>query len=90
MDNLQKEIELKKLEIEKLKVKEGLTRTILILILTVGAGIGTLAKIIDIPNIWYEVVFVFLLVAFLTFSIYFLIIVITIRTKLKELEKWKP
>ncbi|WP_297455479.1 hypothetical protein [Persephonella sp.] len=90
MDNLQKEIELKKLEIEKLKVKEGLTRTILILILTVGAGIGTLAKIIDIPNIWYEVVFVFLLVVFLTFSIYFLIIVITIRTKLKELEKWKP
>lgn len=90
MDNLQKEIELRKLEIEKLKVKEGLARTILILILTVGAGIGTLAKIIDIPKIWYEIVFVFLLVVFLTFSTYFLIIVITIRMKLKELEKWKP
>ncbi len=78
MDNLQKEIELKKLEIEKLKIKEGLARTVLILILTVGAGIGTLAKIVNIPKIWYEVVFIFLLVVFLIFSTYFLIIVITI------------
>ncbi|WP_029521242.1 hypothetical protein [Persephonella sp. IF05-L8] len=64
MDNLQKEIEVKKLEIEKLKIKEGLARTVLILILTVGAGIGTLAKIVNIPKIWYEVVFIFLLVVF--------------------------
>lgn len=36
-----KEIELKKLEIEKLKVKEGLFRTIVLIILTAGAGFGT-------------------------------------------------
>ncbi|EDP74049.1 hypothetical protein [Hydrogenivirga sp. 128-5-R1-1] len=37
-----KDLELKKIEIEKAKVIEGLIRTIVISILTVGAGEGTL------------------------------------------------
>ena len=60
----------------------------MILILTVGAGIGALAKIIEIPKIWYEVVFIFLLIVFLIFSLYFLIMLLSIRKKLKELERW--
>ncbi len=42
MEKEQREIELKKLEIEKLKNREGLFRTLVIALLTVGAGIGTL------------------------------------------------
>ena len=45
---MEKELELKKLEIdkakvelEKLKIKEGLFRTIVLIILTAGAGFGT-------------------------------------------------
>jgi len=41
MDKDQKELEFKKLEIEKLKIKEGLFRTIILIILTSGAGFGT-------------------------------------------------
>ncbi len=41
MDKNQKELELKKLEIEKLKIKEGLFRSLIIVVLTIGAGIGT-------------------------------------------------
>ena len=41
MDKEQKELELKKIEIEKLKIKEGLFRTIVLIILTAGAGFGT-------------------------------------------------
>ncbi len=41
MEKEQKEIELKKLEIERLKIKEGLFRTLVIALLTVGAGFGT-------------------------------------------------
>ncbi len=88
MDKDQKEIELKKLEIEKLKIKEGLARTVLILVLTVGAGIGTLSKVIKIPLLWYEVVFILLLIVFVGFSLYFLVILISIRKELKEFEQW--
>ena len=41
MDKEQKELEFKKIEIEKLKIKEGLFRTIVLIILTAGAGFGT-------------------------------------------------
>ncbi|MDM7274232.1 hypothetical protein [Sulfurihydrogenibium azorense] len=37
----EKELELKKLEIEKAKVYEGILRTLVFTILTLGAGIGT-------------------------------------------------
>ncbi len=40
MDKQEKEIEIKKLEIEKLKIKEGLFRTLVLVVLTVGAGLG--------------------------------------------------
>ena len=79
-------IELKKLEIEKLKVKEGLTRTVLILILTVGAGIGTLARVINIPKYWYQIVFIGLIFILVIFSLYFLLLLISIRNKLRELK----
>ncbi len=42
MDKEQKELEIKKLKIEKLKALEGIIRTVVIAILTIGAGIGTL------------------------------------------------
>ncbi len=41
MDKEQKELELKKVEIEKLKIKEGLFRTLVLIVLTVSAGLGT-------------------------------------------------
>ncbi len=85
MDKDQKEIELKKLEIEKLKIKEGIARTILIMILTVGAGIGTLANFIEVPKLWYKGVFIGLILIFIIFSLLFLYLLFSIRKKLKEL-----
>ncbi len=40
MDKNQKELELKKLEIEKIKIKEGFLRTLAFILLTIGAGMG--------------------------------------------------
>ncbi len=84
-----KKFELAKIEIEKLKIKEGLTRTILILILTVGAGIGTISRIIEIPIYWYKLIFVGLAFILFIFSIYFLYLLIDIKITLRKLEKWK-
>jgi len=42
LDKEQKEIELKKLDIEKAKVLEGQIRDLILVILALGGGIGTL------------------------------------------------
>ncbi|WP_029522291.1 hypothetical protein [Persephonella sp. KM09-Lau-8] len=88
MDNLQKEIELKKLEIEKLKIKEGFIRTLSIILLTIGAGIGASLKIIDIPKLWYSYIIIMLGIIFLGIGLIFIIEVVRFKKKIKELDKW--
>ena len=84
MDKDQKEIELKKIELEKLKIKEGLFRTLVIIVLTVSAGIGTLnPKIIGDKldkYIYYFLIFIDVVV--LIFALW---IWLSIRKKLREL-----
>ena len=45
MDKEQKELELKKIEIEKLKVRADILRTVIIALLAIGTGIGTVLYI---------------------------------------------
>ncbi|WP_457625054.1 hypothetical protein [Persephonella sp.] len=84
MDKDQKEIELKKLEIEKLKIKEGLFRTLVIIILTASAGAGTLHfKVFGNKfNAW---LYGFLLFVIIVISILALWLWLSIRKKLKEI-----
>jgi len=84
MDKEQKELELKKIEIEKLKIKEGLFRTLVIIILTAGAGAGTLHfKVFgDKFNVF---IYGFLLIIVGVISILALWFWLLIRKKLKEL-----
>lgn len=84
MDEYQREIELKKIEIEKLKVREGLFRTLVIIILTASAGAGTLTfKIFgDKFDNW---LYIFLLFVIGLVSIFALGLWLSIRNKLKEL-----
>ena len=84
-----KNIEEKKLEIEKLKVKEGFIRTLAIILLTVGAGIGTGIKVLGIPKIWYEYVIALLGVVFFIIGTIFIFEVIDFKRKNKEIERWK-
>jgi len=89
MDREQKELELKKLEIEKLKIKEGFIRTLAIILLTIGAGIGTVLKIIGVPKSWYIGVTSILAIVFAGIVLIFIIELIKFKKKVKEIEKWK-
>ncbi len=91
MEKDQKEIELKKLEIEKLKIKEGLFRSLIVIILTVGAGFGAVlykirseifAQYINLINI---ALIIFFGVLILSLSIISYFVWRDIRKKLKEL-----
>jgi uncharacterized protein YacL len=81
----EKELELKKLEIEKLKIKEGLFRTIVLIILTVGAGFGTTLYKTYKEQIINEFVLVVLATIFVVFFFLGLSLWFSIRKKLKEL-----
>ncbi len=91
MDKNQKELELKKLEIEKLKIKEGLFRSLIIVVLTIGAGIGTVlynSKLELLIRYRVEVdtallIILGMLLLFMTTITYFMWS--NIRRKLKEL-----
>lgn len=91
MDKDQKEIELKKLEIEKLKIKESLFRTLILIVLTAGAGIGAVIYQIKFDFFMkYMDLFNFIFVIFLggltfTISIVAYFLWRNIKNKLKEL-----
>ncbi len=89
MDKEQKEIELKKLAIERAKVLEGILRTLVFGILTLGAGAGTI--IYTLYNT--KEVNLFLLSLLSTFIIVFsflaLWVYLDIKKTLKEVKKWK-
>ena len=89
MEKEQREIELKKLEIERLKVREGFIRTLAIILLTIGAGIGTGLRIINVPKGWYIGIVSLLGIAFLIIGVIFIFEIINFKRKIKEFEKWK-
>jgi len=89
MDKEQKELELKKLEIEKLKIRESFIRTLSIILLTIGAGIGTILNIINIPKSWYITIVIMLAIVFAVIGLIFIIEVGKFKRHIKELEKWK-
>ncbi len=89
MDKYQKGLEIRKLEIERAKVLEGILRTLVFSVLTLGAGAGTVlyrlynSKELDsiLLTILSTFIFVFIILAI---SIY-----LQIRRILKKVEKWK-
>ena len=87
MDKEQKELEIKKLELEKAKVLEGLLRTIAIMLLTMGAGIGTLMQKLY-PNEIKKFLLVILISLFIAFTILFIFIWIRLEKIIKELKRW--
>ena len=93
--NKDKEVELKKLEIEKAKVElekvkvlEGYFRTLAIIVLTTGAGIGTLIKMIYPGVFTKKLLLIGLLVVFFIFAFSFGFIWLKLQKKIKEMEKW--
>ena len=85
----EKELELKKLEIEKAKVLEGVLRTIVLIVLTLGAGTGTV-----LYRLYHSKEIDSLILAILsTFVIVFTILAISIYLKIKQILKgvdlWK-
>ena len=87
MDKEQKELEIKKLELEKAKVLEGLLRTIAIMLLTMGAGIGTLMQKLY-PDEIKKFLLVILISLFIAFTILFIFIWIRLEKIIKELKRW--
>lgn len=87
MDKEQKELEIKKLELEKAKVLEGLLRTIAIMLLTMGAGIGTLMQKLY-PDEIKKFLLIILITLFIAFTILFIFIWIRLEKIIKELKKW--
>ncbi len=88
MDKDQKEVELKKLEIEKAKIIEGYFRTLAIIVLTTGAGIGTLIQVIYPGTLTKKLLLIVLLTIFFIFAFSFGFIWLKLQRKIKELEKW--
>ena len=84
MKETDREIEIKKLEIEKLKVKEGLFRTLVLVILTASAGLGTLHFKVFGSKFNREL-YEFLLFVIIVVSIFALWLWLSIRKKLKEI-----
>ncbi len=88
MDKEQRELELKKLEIEKAKILESYFRTLAIIVLTIGAGIGTLIQVIYPEVFTKKLLLIGLLVVFFIFAFSFGFIWLKLQRKIKELEKW--
>lgn len=91
MDKDQKEIELKKLEIEKLKIKESLFRTLILIVLTAGAGLGTVFYQIKLEilkpyiNMINIIISILLGIIFLSVSIVSFFLWRNIKKKLEEI-----
>lgn len=91
MDKEQKELELKKIELEKLKIKEGLFRTLVLIVLTVGAGLGAVIYKTKLELVrQYQTIIDAVFIVILTILLIFIAIITfyiwaTIRKKLKEL-----
>ena len=88
MDKDQKEIELKKLEVEKAKIIESYFRTLAIIVLTTGAGIGTLIQVIYPDILTKKLLLIVLLTMFFIFAFSFGFIWLKLQRKMKEFEKW--
>ena len=87
----QQEIELRKLEVEKLKIKEGLFRSLVIVVLTIGAGLGAVIYRANIKLIQKYSSLIDMVLLIILGVLLFSITVITfflwanIRKRLKEL-----
>jgi len=96
MDKEQKEIELKKLEIEKAKietekakVRADILRTVIIILIAIGTGIGTVLYRKYKTAFINDVFLVVLLTAGIVFGIFAINQWLRLSNKLKELERWK-
>jgi len=89
MNKEEKELELKKLEIEKAKVLEGVLRSIVLIILTLGAGAGTvlyrLYHLKEIDSLILAILSTFVIV----FTILAISIYLKIKQILKRIDLWK-
>lgn len=89
MDKEQREFELKKLEIERAKVLEGILRTLVFSILTFGAGAGTVLYRLynskDVNIILLSILSIFIIVfSFIALGVY-----LEIKKILREVKRWK-
>ena len=85
MDKEQKELEIKKLKIEKLKALEGIIRTVVIAILTIGAGIGTLIfQILVEKEKTHILLYKYLIVLLSTIEIVLIVLLIFLLRKFNE------
>ena len=83
MDKQQIEIENKKLKLEKAKILEGLIRTLIIAILTIGAGEGTLIfKVLTLKENLQAFIYKILLVGITTLLILLIFILILLMRNL--------
>ncbi len=86
---MDKEIELKKLEIEKLKVRADILRTTIIVLIAIGTGIGTVLYKKYRTGVINDVFLVALLTAGIVFGIFAINQWLNLSKKLKEIERWK-
>ena len=90
MDKDEKEFQLKKLEIEKLKVRADILRTVIITLLAVGTGIGTVLYKKYKTDFIDDVFLTVLLTTGIVFGIIAINQWLKLTNKMKELDKWKP
>jgi len=88
MDREQREIELKKIELEKAKVIEGHLRTLALVILTLGAGAGTLIQFIYPDTEMKRFLLVIVLTLLVVFTPVFIFLWFKVLRKIREVEKW--
>jgi len=90
VDKQQIEIENKKLKLEKAKILEGLIRTLIIAILTIGAGEGTLIfKVLTLKENLQAFIYKILLVGITTLLILLIFILILLMRNLHILWRIK-
>jgi len=89
MDKEQREFELKKIEIEKSKILEGILRSLIISLLTIGAGEGTLIfKLLTTTNeiaiATYKTLLIVLTIILILLSIVTAKLTFTLKMKLED------
>ena len=89
MDKEQREFELKKIEIEKSKILEGILRSLIISLLTIGAGEGTLIfKLLtttdEIAITTYKMLLIVLTIILILLSIVTAKLTFTLKLKLED------
>ena len=90
MDKEQRELELKKLEIEELKIRADILRTVMITLIAIGTGVGTVLYKKYKTGFINDMFLIILLTTGIVFGIYAINQWLKLSSKLKELEKWKP